>query len=126
MDRIDVNLSKINSGCFYDSEIFRTPYGDETALLRHREHLRLRADCYYFYLFDLRVTAFLRSIKKLKEETPMGFVDEFPLSTATKCHSCAKLVEIGNNTITCGTCRANGKGNVKFESYFNDVDRFNK
>jgi hypothetical protein len=123
MDLIDVNLSKINSGCFYDSEIFRTPYGDETALLRHSEHWRLRADCFYFYLFDLRVTAFL---KKLKEENPIGFVDKIPLSTATKCHYCARLVEIGNNTITCGTCRANGKGTIKFSSYFNDVDCFNK
>jgi hypothetical protein len=61
--------------------------------------------------------------KKIKEER---INDGLPLSTATKCHCCAKLVEIGNNTVTCGPCVKNGKANLKFESYFVDVDYFNK
>jgi hypothetical protein len=62
--------------------------------------------------------------KKIKEESRRN--DGLPLSTATKCNCCAKLVEIGNNTVICGPCVKNGKANVKFESYFVDVDYFNK
>jgi hypothetical protein len=91
------------------------------------EHTRQQVDARYFYFYDLQVTNFLLKDKKIKEERdakPLN--DGLPLSTATKCHFCAKLVEIGNNTIICGTCVKEGKGNIKFESYFYDVDYFNK
>ena len=121
------NHSKVNSGCFHFSELFRTPYGDETASLRYMEHSRLRTDTYWFDYFDRQVTSFLLREKKIKEERDAWRRnDGLPLSTATKCHSCAKLVEIGNNTITCGPCVSDGKANVKFESYFVNVDYFNK
>jgi hypothetical protein len=91
------------------------------------EHSRIRADSYHFYQFDVQVTSFLLGEKKIKEEQDASrFNDGLPLSTAMKCHCCAKLVEIGNHTITCGTCLKDGKGDVQFESFFCDVDYFNK
>jgi hypothetical protein len=84
-------------------------------------------DVKYFYHFDVQVTAFLLKEKKIKEEQYASQLnDGLPLSTAIKCHCCAKLVEIGNHEITCGTCLKEGKGKVKFESYFYDVDCFYK
>jgi hypothetical protein len=110
-----------NPECY---ETFRTQHGDETAALRYMEHMRLHADSYFFYVYDCRVTHYLREKNKKQEEEYSK--EEMPLSTAMKCHSCSKLVEIGNNTVVCGTCTRNGKGNIHFESYFNDVDYFNK
>lgn len=126
-ERFILNKMKINSGCYNSNETFRTQYGDETDMLRYMEHWRLHADSYPFYMFDCRVTSYLREKKKIKDEQEEEYSkDEMPLSTAMKCHSCSKLVEIGNNTVVCGTCTRNGKGNIHFESYFNDVDYFNK
>lgn len=119
------NHSKINSGCFHFSQIFRTPYGDDTAFLRYMEHCRLREDTNFFDYYDNQFTSFLLREKKTKaKQDARRQNDGLPLSTATKCHCCAKLVEIGNNTITCGPCIRNGNANVKFHSYFINVDYY--
>lgn len=115
----EINLSKMNSGCCYLNETFRTPYGDETIYLRYREQWRLYWDTYYFYVFDLKVTNFLQEErKKLQEEEERNRI---PLSTALKCCSCSKVIEIGNNTSVCGICDQEAKKrekDVPFESYF--------
>jgi len=102
-----------------------TQYQNETDVLKYMEHLRLLTDSYPFYVFDCRVTSYLREKKLLNADVKKEYPKvTMPLSSAMKCHSCAKLIEIGNNTITCGTCTR--KGITSFESYFNDVDYFNK
>jgi hypothetical protein len=115
----EINLSKINSGCCYLNETFRTPYGDETIYLRYREHWRLYWDSYYFYVYDLKVTNFLQEeLKKLQEEEERNRIPE---STAMKCNSCSRVIEIGNNTSVCGICDQEAKRREKvisFESYF--------